>query len=69
MTTPKQERFYVDARMAISVGVEISARTLEEAVEKAKTMKMDSFVEVLGDQNDSNFRIAGVYLASCLPDA
>jgi len=65
----KQESFYVEARIVVSVGVEVVARSLEDAVEKSKSMKLDDFIGLLGDLNDSNHRISGVYLVSSLPAA
>lgn len=63
----KMATYYVEGRMALSVGVEINARSLEEAQEKAKSMKIQDFVEFLGDHNDSNFEVSGVFKAASLP--
>lgn len=68
MSTTKRSTYYVEGRMALSVGVEITAKSLEEAQEKAKAMKLQDFVEILGDHNDSNFEVSGVFKAASLPD-
>lgn len=57
---PKIETYYVEGRIGLSVGLEVQAKTLEEAIEKSKAMTLGDFVEILGDHNDSNFGIAGV---------
>lgn len=53
-------RFYVEGRITLSVGVEITAKDLDAAVERTKAMKLEDFVDIHGDHNDSNFEIAGV---------
>jgi hypothetical protein len=53
-------RFYVEARIGLSVGIDITAKTLEEALEKSKTLALADFVEIQGDHNDSNFEVSGV---------
>jgi hypothetical protein len=64
----KRRTFYVEARIGLSIGVEISATSLDDAIEKAKNMKLDQFVEVLGDHNDSNFAISGVFTGGGAPE-
>lgn len=54
-------RFYVEGRIGLSVGVEITAKTLADVVERASKMEMTDFVTVEGDHNDSNFRVSGVH--------
>jgi hypothetical protein len=65
----KQQRFFVEGKMALAVGVEITADSLESAMARAQAMKLDDFVDILGEHNDSNFRISGVFSAESLPDA
>lgn len=59
-------RFYVEGRMSVCVGIEISAKSLEEALEKTKSMKITDFITIDGDHNDSNFRVSGVFEGSGL---
>ena len=59
--------YYVEGRIGLSVGLEIQAKTLEEANEKAKQFKLGDFVEILGDHNDSNFEISGVFKGDGAP--
>ena len=68
MASKKQLRFFVEARVAVSVSVNISAKSLDEALEKAKQMKLEDFIEILGDHNDSNFALSGVFLSDSLPE-
>lgn len=68
MSKAKQRTFYVEGRIGLCVGKEVSATSLEEANEKAKLMKLDQFVEILGDHNDSNFRISGVFESGGAPE-
>jgi hypothetical protein len=39
----------------------ISARSLEEAFQKAQDLKEEDFMEILGECMDGEFHIAGVY--------
>jgi hypothetical protein len=64
-----QKEFYVEGRAAVSVGLMVSAKSLDEVVEKSKSLKLEDFVTILGDHNDSNFRVTGVYESSSLPEA
>ena len=68
MSKNKARSFYVEGRIGLSVGLEVRATSLDEANEKAKALALKDFVEILGDHNDSNFRIAGVYEAGGAPE-
>lgn len=59
--------FYVEGRIGLCIGLEIQAKTLEEANEKAKQFKLEDFVEILGDNNDSNFEVSGVFKGGGAP--
>lgn len=63
----KTETYYVECRIGLCVGLEISARTLDEAVEKAKELKVTDAVDILGDNNDCNFTITGVFKSGGAP--
>jgi hypothetical protein len=63
----KRRTFYVEARIGLSIGVEILATSLDDAIEKAKSMDLDKFVEILGDNNDCNFAISGVFAGGGAP--
>lgn len=67
VSKPKQETYYVECRIGLCVGVEVSARTLDEAIEKSKALGLGDAVEILGDHNDSNFAITGVFKAGGAP--
>jgi len=54
--------FNVQAEMTVLVSKNVTAKTLEEAVEKAKELRTADFITVDGDWIDeSAFRITGVY--------
>ena len=59
--------FYIEARIGLCIGRDITAKTLEEAHEKSKSLKLDDFIEILGDHNDSNFEISGVFKSGGAP--
>jgi hypothetical protein len=62
-----KKTYYVEGRIGLCVGVEVYAKSLEEAVEKAKTLELGDFVDILGEHNDSNFEISGVFKADGAP--
>ena len=69
MSKAKTREFQVEAKICLAVGVNIHAQTLEAAMEHAKQMKLDQFVDILGDHNNSNFRISAVFECSGIPEA
>ena len=56
----KAIEYTVYARYAAVLGVTIMASSLEEAREKAETLKSDSFLDVPGECIDNRFQIIGV---------
>jgi hypothetical protein len=60
-------RFYVEGRIGISVGIEITAKDLDAAHARAKELKITDFVEMQGDFNDGGFEIGGINSASGAP--
>lgn len=54
-------KFTVFARILVDVGQDISAASMEEALSKAKTMKVTDFITIDGDHNDSTMVIDGVF--------
>ena len=57
----KIRKFYVQAKIDVLVSVELSARTIDEALEKSKTLKVEDFITVDGDHIDSEMEITGIY--------
>ena len=54
MTTKKIVNTYsIYAKIQVDVSVEISASSLENALEKARELETDDFIEVKGELNDS----------------
>lgn len=50
---PKTKEYLITGRIHIDVGVAVNANTLDEALEKAKQLKIGDFIEILGEHNDS----------------
>lgn len=67
MSKPKLETYYVEGRIGLCIGLDVSAKSLDEAHEKAKALKLNDFVEIHGDHNDSNFAITGVFKGGGAP--
>ncbi len=61
MATKKTQKFLVMANLTLDTNAEITASSLEEAIEIARTLKIADFVEILGDHNDSSLHISGVF--------
>jgi hypothetical protein len=53
--------FHVNARINLDTTIEISAKDLDEAVAKGKTLDINDFIEIVGDHNDSSFRVSGIF--------
>ena len=53
--------FQVSAKLDLFVSTEIQAKSLEEALEKARKFKEQEFVTILGDYLDGNMEITGIY--------
>ena len=57
----KLQTFSVMAKITLDVIQDIKAEDLDNAYEIAKEMKEKEFVEVLGELNESSYRITGVF--------
>jgi hypothetical protein len=57
----KARRFCVQALSKGLVTIDITASSLEEAVEKSKALEEKDFVEIVGECLEAEFRITGVY--------
>jgi hypothetical protein len=57
----KMIEFEVQAKLDLLVSTTVSAKSIEEALEKAKGLQETDFVEFLGDYIDGKFRVSGVY--------
>jgi hypothetical protein len=61
MTKNKLKQFTVSAKLDLLVSVEVTARSLDEALEKSKSLKVQDFVDVDGDYLDGEMEITGIY--------
>jgi len=61
MAKKNLDTFHVYATVVVDTSIEIKAETLEDALNKARDLKIDNFVDILGEHNDSGFKITGVY--------
>lgn len=68
MSKKPLKQFEVNAQLAISATLTLPAESLEDALAKAKDLKIDDFVDVHGSHDDSTFVIAGVRRNSWLPE-
>jgi hypothetical protein len=68
MSKQKLESYCIEGRMGLCVGLTVQAKSLDEAIEKSKTLKLTDFIEFLGDHNDSNFAITGVFKGNGAPE-
>lgn len=57
----KLKSYMVQANLKLMVGVEVTAKNLEEAMAKAKELKDDDFVEILGEYQDGSMNVTGLY--------
>jgi len=57
----KFKTFTICAKLMLDTTAEVSAESLEQAVEKSRTFTVDDFVEILGEHNDSSLTIYGVF--------
>ena len=60
MSKEKQNEYAVWADVQRTVIVKVSAKSLEEATEKARLLDEDEFVTVNGEHIDGEFEITGV---------
>ena len=60
--TPRKSppKFTVEARVVVITSQTISADSFEDALAKAQAMKVEDFVEVIGEHHDSSIRISSV---------
>lgn len=57
----KERSYQIQAKLDLLVAIEVSAKSLEEALQKSSNLKETDFVEINGDYIDGNYRITGVY--------
>lgn len=57
----KLNTFYINARLGLDLTIEIKAADLDAAVEVSKTLKEEDFVTILGDWNEGNIKITGIF--------
>jgi hypothetical protein len=57
----KTKGYQVLAKLEVSIGIEIQATSLEEAVQKSASLKENDFITIEGDYLDGSLEITGVY--------
>lgn len=57
----KLDTFHIYARVLIDTSIEIKAETLEDALIKSKELKIQDYVDILGENCDNEMKITGVY--------
>jgi len=61
MAKQEQKRFFIQAEVKATIYVEMMAKSIEDAYEKAKGMAADDFVTPVGEVADMEFALTGVY--------
>ncbi len=59
-----KKSFMIQARIIVDTAIEIQANDLLEAMEEAKAMKKENFLELEGDDHESDMRITGIFETS-----
>jgi hypothetical protein len=54
------DTYDVHAQVWLDTSVPVSAGSLDEAVQRAKNMKIQDFVRIKGNHNDSKVKVVGV---------
>lgn len=57
----KNRTFSIMAKVTLDTAIQVNATSLEEAIVKARELKTSDFIEILGDNNDSEVKITGVF--------
>jgi len=65
-TNNKTKSYQAQAKVTVLTSIEIRAGNIEDAIVKAKELKQEEFVEILGEHLDSNFELTGVYTSDGL---
>ena len=62
MTAKKGTRqFTISAAIGLETSIQMSASSLEEAVQKSKDLTISDFIDILGEHNDSVLTVSGAY--------
>ena len=61
MTKKTNKRFLIGAKITVETDYTVVAETLEEAVQKARTLELTDFIEIHGNHNDSSLNITSVF--------
>lgn len=61
MKQKKIIKYIVMGKVHIDTTCEITASSLEEAISKAKCLKEEDFVDILGDYNEGSLKVYGIF--------
>lgn len=61
VTVKPGNTYSITGTLNLQVSVEIQANSITEAVEKAKALKEENFVDILGEYVDGGVEITGIY--------
>ncbi len=61
MNKNRNNTFTILAKIVLETNIEVSASSMEEALEKSKSLKINDFIDIHGDHLDSELDINGVY--------
>ena len=57
----KNKTFLIYGRLNLGVSIEITATDFEHAIQESKDVKPTDFVKILGEYNDGEVEIEGIY--------
>lgn len=57
----RKKTYNVTAKLLLEVNIQISANSLEDAVNESKTLRETDFVKILGDYNNGDMKVNGVF--------
>jgi hypothetical protein len=61
MKSNKLGTYIVMGKVQIDTTCKVTASSLEEAINKARDLKEEDFVDILGDYNDGSLKVYGVF--------
>lgn len=59
-TKNRTKTFSVSADVRLWTSINVEANTLEDALQKARDLKVTDFIDIPGEHNDSQLEIVGV---------
>ena len=58
---PKLKTYSIWSEGTFEVSIDIQADSMDSTLAKSKDLKLEDFIEILGEHNDSDHRITGIF--------